>query len=229
MPIVRKPAQPDRRQLPPAESRAGSSAAGADASGASPAPSEGPSASQAPPRRRGHAQKSADGKWLPTGHKGFAAPPAEYQFKKGGRGGPGRPRGSVSTDTLWRKELEAKMTVRIDGKPVRLTSRELAIKAEIKDSHMGVRSARKAVLEAAHRLYQPAPESSDAQGVPHHELDQRILREFFGGLRLGEAAPAGGDFLSDALVAPFGTESEPDSEWEEGEWDTSGEGSPHDE
>jgi hypothetical protein len=196
-----------------------------------PAPSPSPPspAPVSPARQRGHAQKSADGKWLPTGDKGFAAPPVEHRFRKGGRGGPGRPRGSVSTDTLWRKELDARRTVKIDGRTVKVATRELLIKSEIKDSLMGVRTARKAALETAARLYQPPPESNEAETAAHHVLDQLVLREFLGGLSLGEAASGDADLLSDALVAPFGGDDEPDAAWNEGDWSDPGEAAPDDE
>ena len=63
---------------------------------------------QVAPRRRGHATKDENGKWQPTAPypNGFARTPADTRFKPGGKGGPGRPKGSVSHDALMQKHLK---------------------------------------------------------------------------------------------------------------------------
>lgn len=50
----------------------------------------------------------------PTGDHaaGYGRPPVKHQFQPGNKGGPGRPKGSKSQDTLLREELAAKQSVR---------------------------------------------------------------------------------------------------------------------
>src|SRR5258705_9671598 len=63
-----------------------------------------------------------------TSAEGRNPPPAEKRFRKGRSGNPaGRPKGSVSRSGLTRKVALKKHSVRIDGKPRRVTTLELLI------------------------------------------------------------------------------------------------------
>lgn len=106
-------------------------------------------------RRRGHATRDERGKFEPAGdyQVGFARPPAQHRFAKGNRGGPGRPKRSISHDAMLRKELAQKRPVRIDGKSQILTLRELLLKTAVKDALAGDKQARRLLLAELARLY----------------------------------------------------------------------------
>ena len=185
MPIYRKNLDGTRTRVTfPNGSRSGIPVSDAACVPATAAP---PASILAPPpkRKRGHAIKDEQGKFLPTGEgPGFANPPKEHQFRKGGSGGPGRPRGSVSFDTLIRKHLTKKRRVRVDGKDRVVTTGELIVMATMKDAAEGKsRDARKYVLgEMARTL----PTQVDSQTVGARELnasDALSLAEYEAELR----------------------------------------------
>jgi hypothetical protein len=61
-----------------------------------------------------------------VGHK---KPPKEFQFKTGQSGNPkGRPKGSTSFKAKVQKELEKKVTVKKDGKPVKMSKLDIGVK-----------------------------------------------------------------------------------------------------
>ena len=60
--------------------------------------------------------------------EGRSPPPAEKRFRKGRSGNPaGRPKGSISLSGLTRKVALKRHSVRIEGKPRRLTTLELLV------------------------------------------------------------------------------------------------------
>lgn len=123
-----------------------------------------------PAKRRGHAVKDENGKWLPTGSgPGWCNPPVGSQFKKGGKGGPGRPKGSISHDRLMRKHLAQKRTVRVDGKETKIAAHELVVMTTVKAAAEGKdRDARKFVLAESARLF---GEDKNAFDLPVSELN----------------------------------------------------------
>lgn len=139
------------------------------------------------PKRRGHAVKDENGKWLPTSDApGWCNPPVKNQFQKDGPGGPGRPKGSVSQDTLWKRALDQKRPVRIDGKKRKLNARELVVLSTVKDAVEGkCREARKRVLSESARIYgEDKSGSADAPGelnasdaLSLAELEAELRRE----------------------------------------------------
>lgn len=136
-------------------------------------------------RMRGHAIKNEEGKFMPTGEgPGFANPPKEHQFRKGGSGGPGRPRGSVSYDTLVRKHLTTKRRVRIEGVDRQVSTAELILMTTIKDAAEGKgRDARKYILAEIARAF---PTQEDRQSIGPRELnasDALSLAEYEAELR----------------------------------------------
>jgi hypothetical protein len=105
-------------------------------------------------KRRGHAVKDENGNWLPTGPgPGWCNPPVHSQYKKGGKGGPGRPKGSVNHDRVMRKHLAQRRNVRVGGKEMKIPAHELIVMAMVKAAAEGKdRDARKYALSEALRL-----------------------------------------------------------------------------
>ena len=140
-----------------------------------------PATANSIPRIRGHAQKDDSGKWQPTGEYevGFGRPPADHRFKKGGAGGPGRPKGSRSHDSILREALSEKRPVRIDGQERNLPLRKLVVLKTVKDAAEGTdRHARKYVLDESARLF---PEAEIARATKPSDLndsDALSLAEF---------------------------------------------------
>lgn len=168
-----------------------------------PSPSEGEDSStmtqnkSTPPRVRGQSTKNADNKWQAAGSYpiGFARPPMHSRFQKGGKGGPGRPKGSISFDSLMRKQLTQKRNVRVDGQDRKLSVVELMLIQAIKAGAEGNRHARQFLLGEASRLF-PGDESretpsekvlseSDALSIAEYEaaLRRQIEEELRGSAR----------------------------------------------
>ena len=111
--------------------------------------------------------------------------------KPGNPGGPGRPKGSKSQDTLLREELEAKQTVRENGRTVRLSKRRLLNKIAInraleKQDPKSIGTA----LGHAIRLFPNNAKTSALQAVPPDPvLDAMIIRQLLDALSLGEPDP----------------------------------------
>ena len=138
-----------------------------------------------PKRRRGHAKKGADGKWQPTAGypNGFARTSEENRFKPGCKPGPGRPKGSLSHDTMMKQALEKKRPIRIDGKERNVSTRELIILTTVKDAVEGKdRNARKHALAEMQRLY-PADNTPHSTAAELNASDALSLAEFEAELR----------------------------------------------
>lgn len=130
-------------------------------------PSKSSDAGLPEPPRRGHAVKDERGKWLPTGNydSGWCQPPQATRFKKGCKPGPGRPRGTVSHDTLLKKHLGQKRRIRVDGRERDVATREIVLMTTVKAAAEGKdREARKYVLQEMARIY--GGEGRDNSGVP---------------------------------------------------------------
>ncbi len=174
----------------------------------------------APLRRR----RSKHEKRKPTGDYpvGYARPPVEYQFK--GKPGPGRPSGSLSHDTILRRNLAQSRKVKIDGKVKAMPMREYLIMTQIKLAAEGKLPALKGLLAESARLY---PESTDAQPAAPTAYplgdgtsDGRILRELIGMLSIGEPNPESSDPWSDMAVMGGDEDGDtsPVGAWAEGDW-----------
>jgi hypothetical protein len=161
-------------------SRATPSVAHADAERASP-DADAPAASTRT-KRRGHAVKDEDGKWQPTGDygHGFARTPEHSRFKPGGKGGPGRPKGSVSHDKLLAKHLSQKREVSLNGRRQQLTARELLIMTTVKAALEGKdKHARAYVLAQNERLFRSQENAEDlASASSLSSSDALSLAEF---------------------------------------------------
>lgn len=63
---------------------------------------------------------------------GYGRPPEASQFKAGQSGNPkGRPKGTHNIQTLLADEMQARVPVVINGKTVRLTKAELAVRQQV--------------------------------------------------------------------------------------------------
>ena len=184
MPIYRK--NPDGSRTRVTYPNGSRSATPASDGATIPAPAPPPTATilqPAPTRRRGHAVKNAQGKFMPTGEGvGFANPPKEHRFD--GKPGPGRPRNTLSYDTLIRKHLTKKRQIRAEGKDRVVSTAELIMMATIKDAAEGKgRDARRYALAEIARAF---PAQNDSQTVGPRELnasDALTLAEFKAELR----------------------------------------------
>ena len=191
MPIYRKNPDGSRTRVTYPNASGSATPASVRATVAAPAPP--PTATilePAPTRRRGHAIKNAQGKFLPTGEGvGFASPPKEHRFN--GKPGPGRPKASLSHDAMVRKHLERKRKVRIDGKEKSVSLRELLIMTAHKQALEGKIKALTETLADSARLYPDLQSSSRNGGPPTlSAADRQLLDEHLSGLGLGEVPPS---------------------------------------
>lgn len=141
--------------------------------------------------------KGAKERRQPTGDytAGYCLPSAEHRFKPGNRGGPGRPKGSRSQDSFLREELDKKRKIRIEGREVTISHRQLAAKIlivqalEKKDPKLLAQ-----VLAHGQRLFPETPTdtgtANDASAPEEiSETDRTILAWFADEIR----AENGGD------------------------------------
>lgn len=173
-------------------------------------------------QKRGHARKGDNGKWQPTGDykTGFAKPPKQHQFD-GSKAGPGRPKGSRSQDSYWREELDAVRTIRIDGVPTKVKSRQLLAKVTLANALE--KRSEKALASAndnARRLFPDAgPAEMAVSPLGDASIDEAVLRQLFSGLALGEPKEGMNDPLFDLLREPLGPQADDDEDWDDGVWD----------
>lgn len=128
---------------------------------------------------------------------GYCRPPIEHQFN--GKPGPGRPKGAVSQDKLMRKHLSQKRKVKVDGKELKVSMRELLIITTIKHALAGKKELG-GLLSEAFRLF-PDGESIQnvaVEGGTPSAVDQQILDEFFSKFEFGQpdmkgSPPANGE------------------------------------
>ena len=72
---------------------------------------------------------------------GYKSPPEQHRFRKGHRGGPGRPRGSKSLPNLIRAELDRKVKVKIGGQTAHMSAGEAIVMKMVREGIAGDRQA----------------------------------------------------------------------------------------
>lgn len=172
---------------------------------------------QTGPTKRTGSKRS---KRKPTGDYliGYAQPPKDTQFAPGNPGGPGRPKGSLSQDSIKRREYQTRQTVTIAGRPMKLSQRELAEKLvvkkaiETKDTKLLLH-----ILAEAGRLFPDAAQAEEADRyASNSELDHQILRDLLDGAVMGEPDPDCRDPLSSlGITQPDLKANFSDGDWEE--------------
>lgn len=138
-------------------------------------------------RKRGHAVKSENGKYEPTAdyEVGFARPPEHSRFKRGGKPGPGRPKGSTTHDAMLKKQLSQKREVSIGGRRQSIAASELVLISTMKAALEGKdKQARAYILAQSERLY-PSSDASESRTTPValSESDELTIEEFKAELR----------------------------------------------
>lgn len=173
---------------------------------------------QAKPSKR---TKPTREKRKPTGDypNGYARTPEHSRFALGNPGGPGRPKGSLSQDSIKRREYQTQQTVTIAGRPMKLSQRELAEKLvvkkaiETKDTKLLLH-----ILAEAGRLFPDVAHAAEVdRDASDSELDHQILRDLLAGLAMGEPAPDFPDPLSSlGITQPDLTANFADGDWDDG-------------
>jgi hypothetical protein len=114
----------------------------------------------------------------PKVKQGRGHPPVEHQFKKGNKGGPGRPKGSKNHTTVMKELFEKKRTVRIDGVERVATQHEILAQLRFKQALEGKEKPLAQLLGEAARLYpanDPGEAGSGAAAIPLSPAEQMIL------------------------------------------------------
>lgn len=116
---------------------------------------------------------------------GYGRPPKSSRFKPGQSGNPrGRPKGSLNTSEALSRELDQKISVRVDGMTIRMTKREATIKRLVADALAGKKYALDVVL-----VHERARAEAAGAVVQQSDEDTAILERFL--LRVG--ASQGGE------------------------------------
>lgn len=152
---------------------------------------------------------------------GYGRPPVEHRFKERNKGGPGRPRGSKSQNTLLRAELDRKHPVTEGGKTIKTSARELMTRLAVRSAI--ARRDHKELLKfitISCDLF-PDPVSEAGVGEVHDpDIDELVLQNLFASLQLGEPAAQGINPLADrATGRPDLGQSNGSDGWDEGDWD----------
>jgi len=120
---------------------------------------------------------------------GDKRPPKEHQWRKGQTGNRnGRPKGSKNLRTLWRTEfLKPSLTIKENGKPLRVSKYEMALKV------LGAEAA-KGKIPALRLLFEcgaPHLEPDDLANSVDAPDDDKIIRSFMS--RKGTEPETGGN------------------------------------
>ena len=152
---------------------------------------------------------------------GFGRPPKEHQFKDRNKGGPGRPPGSKSQNSLLRAEFDRKHTAREGSKTIKTSARELISRLVVTGPITSRHHKDLAKLNALARDLYPDPVSEAGFAEAYDPaLDQAVLQHLVASLQLGEACADGINPLADrATGRPDLGLSAGDDAWNEGNWD----------
>ncbi|GHH09696.1 hypothetical protein GCM10008023_06700 [Sphingomonas glacialis] len=152
---------------------------------------------------------------------GYCRAPEAHQFQIGNKGGPGRPRGSKSQNSLLRAELDRKHTTREGGKVKKTPARDLISRLIVTGPISSRNYKDLARLNALARDLYPDPVSETGIAEAYDPAkDEAVLRSFLTSLQLGEASATGLNPLADrATGRPDPGQSAGDDAWNEGDWD----------
>jgi Family of unknown function (DUF5681) len=107
---------------------------------------------------------------------GYGKPPMATRFKSGRSGNPkGRPKGSRNLATDLAAELGEQITVRVDGRPRRITKQRALIKSLMARALQGDVRATAAMLALYARVI---TEPADDSGDEIHPDELQVLRRF---------------------------------------------------
>ena len=107
---------------------------------------------------------------------GYCKPPKENQFKPGQSGNPkGKPKGSKNLKTIFNKEANEKVEVKIGGRKVKKEKRELAIKSLVNKAASGDFKSQTKLIELDMLLNGVADDTAEPKRLS--ERDQAILAE----------------------------------------------------
>jgi hypothetical protein len=123
---------------------------------------------------------------VPPRKVGRGHPPVEHQFRKGGKPGPGRPKGSKNHDTKLKERFETKRVVRIGGVEQIASLHDILIDLQFKAALEGKEKPQQSLLDEAKRLYPASDDTGQAQGAikPLSPSDQARLDKMFADLDL---------------------------------------------
>ena len=103
---------------------------------------------------------------------GYGRPPVETRFQPGRSGNPkGRPKGSHNFQTLLADELLSRVPVTINGKTVRLTKAELAIRQQVDKAAKGDGRALTIVLKMMGEASNNAAVHDNEDGSAHVQTE----------------------------------------------------------
>lgn len=112
------------------------------------------------------------------GDIGYGRPPEEHQFKPGQSGNPkGRPKGSMSLKSILLSELALTMEAKEDGKTVKMTKGQAAVKVLVARALSGQPHAMRQLL-ALMAAYLAEPEGAEAAEAPLAEADAALLEAY---------------------------------------------------
>ncbi len=172
--------------------------------------------SNAQAKRPGREKREIVGDYL----VGFGRPP-KNQFKPGNKGGPGRPPGSKSQNSLLRAEFDRKHPVKEGGKTIKTSARQLISRLVVTGPITSRDHRDLAKLNALARDLYPDPVSDTAVAEAYDPaLDQFVLQHLFASLQLGQENAPGSDPLADRATGRTDVgQSVGGDAWDEGDWD----------
>lgn len=148
---------------------------------------------------------------------GRGHPPVEHQFKKGNKGGPGRPKGSKNHDTKLKERFETKRTVKINGVEQVATQHDILVDLRFKQALEGKDKAHQYLLGEAARLYPANDETTHAVG-PARALtrgEEALLQQLLSDMNLPAMIPAALPQTVTLLNAPSGERVDQEADDEE--------------
>lgn len=104
---------------------------------------------------------------------GYGKPPAEHRFAKGQRGGPGRPKGSKNFATLVRKQISRTISVKVEGRMVRMMAGEGLLMRTIMDGLGGDQRAADRALGLIEKYGLSEESDQPASDISRLTLDEK--------------------------------------------------------